>query len=42
MLLKANRLDLVFKLINKLVVTIEVYEELSRSKSLISKVSNDI
>jgi len=39
-LLKANRLDLVFKLINKLVVTIEVYEELSRSKSLIRPLAN--
>jgi len=34
-LLKINRIALVFTLVDKLSVTVEVYEELSRSKTLI-------
>lgn len=34
-MLKINRMELAFKLVDKLSITTEVYEELSRSKSLI-------
>ena len=41
-LLKIDRLDLVFKLFDKLFITVEVYEELSRSKNLIKPLAKNL